>query len=139
MIQVLPLGLGPAAQPLPRSVPRRATKPKAAAVPPDYYYWDGQILKAKDGKYHLFMSTWAGSAGFNRGWLNSDAYHAISSQGVLGPYSRQGYVYTNSGSHKGHNVSDLHMDRERWWHHQQHGPFHGRHDRRWPVHGDRPE
>ena len=58
----------------------------------------------------MFMSTWAGSAGFNPGWTNSEAYHAISSQGVLGPYSRQGYVYTNnSGSHKGHNVSALEL------------------------------
>ena len=82
---------------------------KGAAVPPEFYYWDGQILKAKDGKYHMFMSTWSGTAGFNPGWQSSDAYHAISSQGVLGPYMRQGFVYTNNNSHKGHNVSALEL------------------------------
>ena len=68
---------------------------RGADVPPEYYYWDGQIIRAEDGKYHLFMSTWAGSAGFNPGWTGSDAYHAVSEMGPLGPYQRQGYVYTN--------------------------------------------
>ena len=94
---------------LPRDLCNGIESAKGAAVPPDFYYWDGQIIKAKDGKYHMFMSTWAGSAGFNPGWQSSDAYHAISSQGVLGPYMRQGYVYTNSSSHKGHNVSALEL------------------------------
>jgi MYXO-CTERM domain-containing protein len=74
---------------------------ESTTVPPAYYYWDGQIIKAKDGKYHMFHSTWAGSTGFQN-WGNSDAFHAISEQGVLGPYKRQDYVYP---SHRGHNVS----------------------------------
>jgi hypothetical protein len=90
---------------LPRDTCNGIESARGAAVPPEFYYWDGQILKAKDGKYHMFMSTWSGTAGFNPGWRNSDAYHAISTQGVLGPYQRQGYVYTNNGSHRGHNVS----------------------------------
>jgi hypothetical protein len=90
---------------LPRDLCNGIESAKGAGVPPDYYYWDGEIIRAKDGKYHMFMSTWSGTAGFNPGWQSSDAYHAISDQGVLGPYQRQGYVYTNSGSHKGHNVS----------------------------------
>jgi MYXO-CTERM domain-containing protein len=94
---------------LPRDLCNGIESAKGAGVPPDYYYWDGRILKAKDGKYHMFMSTWAGSAGFNPGWTGSDAFHAISQQGVLGPYQRQGYVYTNNGSHKGHNVSALEL------------------------------
>ena len=94
---------------LPRDLCNGIESAKGAAVPPDFYYWDGEIIKANDGKYHMFMSTWAGSAGFNPGWTNSDAYHAISSQGVLGPYTRQGYVYTNNNSHKGHNVSALEL------------------------------
>lgn len=94
---------------LPRDLCNGIEDAKGAAMPPDYYYWDGQIIKAQDGKYHLFMSTWAGSAGFNPGWTNSDAYHAVSEQGVLGPYKRQGFVYTNNGSHKGHNVSALEL------------------------------
>ena len=94
---------------LPRDLSNGIESAKGAGVPPDYYYWDGQIIKAKDGKYHMFMSTWSGTAGFNPGWTNSDAYHAVSSQGVLGPYLRQDYVYTNNGSHKGHNVSALEL------------------------------
>lgn len=90
---------------LPRDTCNGIESARGKAVPPEFYYWDGTILKAADGKYHLFMSTWAGSAGFNPGWTNSDAYHAISEQGVMGPYKRQGYVYTDGGSHKGHNVS----------------------------------
>ena len=90
---------------LPRDICNGIESAKGAAVPPEFYYWDGQILKAQDGKYHMFMSTWSGTAGFNPGWTGSDAYHAISSQGVMGPYQRQGFVYTNNGSHKGHNVS----------------------------------
>jgi MYXO-CTERM domain-containing protein len=94
---------------LPRDLCNGIESAKGKGVPPDYYYWDGQIIKAKDGKYHMFMSTWSGSAGFNPGWTNSDAFHAISEQGVLGPYERQGFVYTNNGSHKGHNVSALEL------------------------------
>ncbi|HET9954830.1 MAG TPA: MYXO-CTERM sorting domain-containing protein [Polyangiaceae bacterium] len=94
---------------LPRDLCNGIESAKGAGVPPDYYYWDGQIIRTKDGKYHMFMSTWAGSAGFNPGWTGSDAYHAISEQGVLGPYKRQGFVYTNNGSHKGHNVTALEL------------------------------
>jgi len=94
---------------LPRDLCNGIESAKGATVPPEFYYWDGQILKAKDGKYHMFMSTWSGTAGFNPGWQSSDAYHAISSQGVLGPYMRQGFVYTNNNSHKGHNVSALEL------------------------------
>ena len=94
---------------LPRDTCNGIESAKGAAVPPEFYYWDGQIIKAKDGKYHMFMSTWSGTAGFNPGWQNSDAYHAISAQGVLGPYQRQGFVYTNNGSHKGHNVTAVEL------------------------------
>src|ERR1051325_1726308 len=90
---------------LPRDLCTGIESAKGAAVPPDYYYWDGEIIRATDGTYHLFMSTWAGSAGFNPGWTGSESYHAVSTGGVLGPYMRQGYVFTNNGSHKGHNTS----------------------------------
>ncbi len=90
---------------LPRDTCNGIESAKGAGVPPDYYYWDGRIIRAQDGKYHLFMSTWAGSAGFNPGWQGSESYHAVSSGGVLGPYERQGYVFTNNGSHHGHNTS----------------------------------
>ena len=90
---------------LPRDISNGIESAKGAGVHPDYYYWDGQIIKALDGKYHMFMSTFSGNQSFNPGWTNSDAYHAISQTNVLGPYVRQDYVYSNNGSHKGHNVS----------------------------------
>jgi MYXO-CTERM domain-containing protein len=94
---------------LPRDLCNGIESAKGAGVSPEFYYWDGEIIRAQDGKYHMFMSTWAGSAGFNPGWTGSDAYHAISQTSPLGPYERQGYVYTNNGSHKGHNVSALEL------------------------------
>ena len=90
---------------LPRDLSNGIESAKGAGVHPDYYYWDGQIIRAQDGKYHLFMSTFSGDTNFGTGWLNSDAYHAVSQTNVLGPYERQDYVYSNNGSHKGHNVS----------------------------------
>src|SRR6185312_15823545 len=90
---------------LPRDISNGIESAKGAGVHPDYYYWDGQIIKAVDGKYHMFMSTFSGNTSFNPGWTSSDAFHAISQTNVLGPYVRQDYVYTNNGSHKGHNVS----------------------------------
>src|SRR5438128_2091655 len=39
---------------LPRDLSNGIESAKGASVHPDYYYWDGQIIKAKDGKYHLF-------------------------------------------------------------------------------------
>ncbi len=94
---------------LPRDLCNGIESALGAGVPPSAYYWDGQILKAQDGKYHLFMSTWSGADGFNPGWLGSDAYHAVSETNVLGPYEPEGYVYDNNGSHKGHNVTALEL------------------------------
>jgi MYXO-CTERM domain-containing protein len=88
---------------LPRDTCQGIESAQGAGVPPADYYWDGQIIKANDGKYHMFMSTWPGSSpnGFGD-WTSSNAFHAVSSMGVEGPYIRQDYVYS---SHKGHNVS----------------------------------
>jgi hypothetical protein len=94
---------------LPRDLCNGIESAKGAGVHPDYYYWDGQIIRAEDGKYHLFMSTFSADTNFGTGWQNSDAYHAISTQGVLGPFERKDYVYSNNGSHKGHNVSAVEL------------------------------
>jgi len=94
---------------LPRDLSNGIESAKGAGVHPDYYYWDGQIIKATDGKFHLFMSTFSGDTNFGTGWLNSDAYHAVSQTNVLGPYVRQDFVYSNNGSHKGHNVSAVEL------------------------------
>ena len=94
---------------LPRDISNGIESANGAGVHPEYYYWDGQIIEATDGKFHLFMSTFSGDTNFGTGWSNSDAYHAVSQTNVLGPYERQGYVYDNNGSHKGHNVSAVEL------------------------------
>lgn len=93
---------------LPRDLCNGIESAKGAAVPPDYFYWDGKIIAGKDGTYHMFMSTWPDSAGFNPGWTGSESYHAVSTQGVLGPYTRKGYIWS-SGSHHGHNTSAVEL------------------------------
>jgi hypothetical protein len=76
--------------------------------PPQWIYWDGKILRAKDGKYHLLASRWAASQGHNGGWGNSDAILAVS-DALLGPYVDKGFAYTDGpdsrARSKGHNVS----------------------------------
>jgi len=77
--------------------------------PPQWLYWDGTILRADDGKYHLLGSRWAASLGLNGGWHGSDAFHAVSESSPLGPFMDKGLAYTNgpdSGYRsKGHNVA----------------------------------
>ena len=85
---------------VPRDLSNGIESAKGAGVHPDYYYWDGQIIRAKDGKYHLFLSTFSGNTNFGQSWFNSDAYHAVSETNVLGPYVRKDYIYDNNGSHK---------------------------------------
>ena len=80
---------------------------ESSTNPPGYYYWDGTIILAPDGTYHLFANRWAGSQGFNPGWQGSDPIHAVGGKSALGPYTDKGYAYSNSsfGSdpHHGHN------------------------------------
>jgi hypothetical protein len=75
--------------------------------PPEYYYWDGKIIRAADGTYHLFADRWPGPNGFNPGWTGSDPIHAVSDGGALGPYTDMGYAYSyapfGSDPHHGHN------------------------------------
>ncbi len=94
---------------LPRDLSNGIESAMGAGVHPQWYYWDGQIIRAQDGKYHMFMSTFDANSNFGTAWQGSDAYHAISQTNVLGPYLRQDYVYTNNGSHKGHNVSAVEL------------------------------
>ena len=80
---------------------------ESATNPPGYYYWDGTIILAPDGTYHLFADRWAGSGGFNPGWQGSDPIHAVGGANPLGPYTDKGYAYSDgsfgSDSHHGHN------------------------------------
>jgi hypothetical protein len=70
-----------------------------------YCYWDGQIIKATDGKFHLFASRWDQARGHN-GWFGSVAVHAISDD-VTGPYVDKGLCWPDDQNGKGHNVTAL--------------------------------
>lgn len=67
----------------------------------NYSYWDGRILRAADGKYHLYGSRWSQSAGHN-GWFGSSCVHAVSDS-VRGPYVDKGLCYSDANG-QGHNV-----------------------------------
>jgi hypothetical protein len=68
-------------------------------------YWDGQIIKGKDGKYHLFASRWEQAAGHS-GWGHSKAVHAVSDN-LTGPYIDRGLCWPDNQDGKGHNVTAL--------------------------------
>ena len=70
-----------------------------------WYYWDGQIIKGPDGRYHLFASRWDQSMGHN-GWFHSQAIHAVSDH-LFGPYVDKGLCWPDSQGGKGHNVTAL--------------------------------
>ncbi|HJX66446.1 MAG TPA: carbohydrate-binding protein, partial [Polyangia bacterium] len=67
-----------------------------------YVYWDGQIMRGPDGKYHMYASRWAQTAGHS-GWGKSIAVHAVSDT-MIGPYVDKGAAYTDQAG-KGHNVT----------------------------------
>jgi hypothetical protein len=71
-------------------------------------YWDGQIIKSPDGKYHLFASRWEHAKGHKRGWPTSVAVHAVSDN-VIGPYEDKGMCWPDNLGGKGHNVTALIM------------------------------
>lgn len=70
-----------------------------------YCYWDGKIIKAPDGKYHMFASRWDESRGHN-GWFGSVAVHAVSDS-LMGPYVDQGLCWPDDHGGRGHNVTAL--------------------------------
>ncbi len=70
-----------------------------------YCYWDGQIIKASDGRYHMFASRWSESRGHN-GWFGSVAVHAVSDS-LTGPYLDKSLCWPNDQGGKGHNVTAL--------------------------------
>lgn len=68
-------------------------------------YWDGQIIRAKDGKYHMFASRWDQARGHG-GWGSSKAVHAVSDH-LIGPYTDKGLCWPTNQNGKGHNVTAL--------------------------------
>jgi MYXO-CTERM domain-containing protein len=71
----------------------------------NWRYWDGKILKADDGKYHLFCSKWQASKGIAAWMSDSVSVHAVSDN-VLGPYKEVGPTYTYQ-SGRGHNTTGV--------------------------------
>jgi len=76
-----------------------------------YSYWDGRILQAKNGKYHMYCSRWNQSAGHN-GWFGSSCVHTVSDS-ILGPYVDKGLCYGDANG-QGHNVMVLQMQDGRY-------------------------
>jgi len=77
-----------------------------------WYYWDGQILKAPDGKFHMFASRWDQSRG-HAGWVGSQAVHAVSDK-AMGPYKDTGVVWPDNQGGRGHNVTALELPDHRY-------------------------
>jgi len=70
-------------------------------------YWDGSVIKGKDGKYHLFGSRWD-QAGGHHEWHASKAVHAVSDR-LCGPYVDKGLCWPDDRGGLGHNVHSLVM------------------------------
>ncbi|MCX6997440.1 MAG: glycoside hydrolase family protein [Kiritimatiellaeota bacterium] len=70
-------------------------------------YWDGKIIRGKDGKFHLFASRWDQALG-HKAWVDSLAVHAVSDK-VTGPYVDKGICWPDNQGGKGHNVTALVM------------------------------
>lgn len=68
-------------------------------------YWDGQVIKGPDDKFHLFASRWDQAKGHS-GWWSSVAVHAVS-ENAVGPYIDQGLCWPDNQGGKGHNVTAL--------------------------------
>lgn len=88
----------------PSSLPRD-TRNGLEDVANRFCYWDGQIIKGPDGRYHLFASRWDEPKGHN-GWFDSVAVHAVSNN-LFGPYEDKGLCWPNDEGGKGHNVTAL--------------------------------
>lgn len=70
-------------------------------------YWDGQILKARDGKYRLFASRWDQALG-HKAWGDSLAVTAVSDK-LFGPYRDRGLAWPDNQGGRGHNVTALRL------------------------------
>jgi hypothetical protein len=70
-------------------------------------YWDGKILRGRDGRYRMFASRWDQARGHNA-WFISNAVEAVSTS-ALGPYQDQGLCWPGNQGGKGHNVTALEL------------------------------
>jgi hypothetical protein len=52
----------------------------------DYWIWDPSVIKAEDGRYHMFASRWPKEIGFGKWVTNSEIVRAVSHK-PEGPYT----------------------------------------------------
>ncbi|MGA9637562.1 glycoside hydrolase family protein [Flavobacterium sp.] len=72
-------------------------------------YWDGQIVKSNDGKYHMYVCGWDQSLSHSDGWrLGSKGIHAVSDN-IMGPYVDKGLLWPQWREGTGGNVIGLRM------------------------------
>lgn len=69
-------------------------KPENRYDSPDWFYWDGSMVKGDDGKYYLFHSRWPKKVGYDSWLTHSDIVVAVSDS-PSGPW-KQSYVALNS-------------------------------------------
>jgi hypothetical protein len=89
----------------PNVLPRDPQNGLEDATMKQWCYWDGQVIKGPDGKFHMFASRWDQSKGHG-GWGGSAAVHAVSGK-VIGPYVDKGLAWPDDQAGKGHNVTAL--------------------------------
>ena len=91
-----------------KNLPRDTNSPVEEAAAKQWYYWDGQIIKAPDGKFHMFASRWDQAKGHG-GWGGSSAVHSVSDN-LYGPYVDKGFIWPDvvkGVAGRGHNVTAL--------------------------------
>lgn len=75
----------------------------------DWCYWDGSIVKADDGKYHMYASRWSQTHNHTVGWkVESKGMHAVSDK-AIGPYKDLGETWPHWKNGQGHNVIGVRM------------------------------
>ncbi len=63
-----------------------------------YWVWDGSVIKAEDGRYHMFASRWPKQIAFHPGWMvYSEVVRAVSDT-PQGPFEFQEVVLPARGA-----------------------------------------
>ena len=70
----------------------------------NWCYWDGNIVKGDDGKYHMLASRWGQNFHHGEGWnIDSKGTYAVSDN-LIGPYHDMGLAWPQWNNGKGTNV-----------------------------------
>lgn len=95
-------------------MPRDTTNGLEDASLQNWCYWDGNILKGDDGKYHMYASRWGQQYAHGIGWtVDSKGVHAVSDS-LLGKYIDKGIIWKDWKGGKGANVIGLLLDDGRY-------------------------